>query len=339
MPPTFALLAALLMLSSAAFAQSRYEPTPVGPVRDMGYTRFRTVDSLGRDITFYLTDAPSRDTALPLVVYVHGSGHRSHFLRTPDGVTPSNGHATLADVIAGRARLVVVEKPGVSLFDHGDGPASADFREAHTLERWTEAVVAAMLAAGRVSGVDPRRMLVVGHSEGGLVAARVAARVSAVSHVALLAGGGPSQLLDLLLLARRGTFFRDIASDADAREAYVRAQWDSILAHPDAADRMFFGHAYRRWASFLRDAPMTQLRQSGAQIFLAQGAQDEAVSRESFDALAADLTGAGRRPVQWLVPHADHSFRIQQPERAPDDGWPLVLGRVVAWYLDSRPTR
>jgi dipeptidyl aminopeptidase/acylaminoacyl peptidase len=138
------------------------------------------------------------------------------------------------------------------------------------------------------------------------------------------------------VLARDGTFFSDISTDAGVREAYVRAQWDSIAAHPDAADRSFFGHPYRRWASFLRDSPIAKLRQSAARVFVAQGADDRAVSRESFEALSAELTGAGRHPVAWLVPHADHSFRIHDPGRAPEDGWPLVLGRVVAWYFETR---
>ena len=335
----FEFLAALCVVSSVIDAQPRYTPTVVGPIREMGYTTFSTTDSLRRDITFFMSDAPSRGAPLPLVVYVHGSGHRSHFQRAPDGVTPTNGHATLADAVEGRARVLVVEKPGVALFDDGEQPASTAFREQHTLERWTEAVVAATTAAGRVPGVDSTRVLMVGHSEGGLVAARVAARLPAVSHVAILAGGGPSQLFDLLVLARDGTFFSDVSPDAGEREAYVRAQWDSILAHPDASDRQFFGHPYRRWSSFLRDSPIRQLRQTGAKIFMAQGAQDRAVSRESFDALAADLTGTGRRPVTWLVPHADHSFRIHDPSRPPEDGWPMVLGRVVAWYFETRAVR
>jgi dipeptidyl aminopeptidase/acylaminoacyl peptidase len=321
---------------TVAHAQPRYSPTLVAPIPEMGYSVYTTTDSLRRAVSFYVTDAPSRPTAVPLVVYVHGSGHRSHFQRAGNGVTPSNGHATIADVVESRARVVAVEKPGVSMYDRGETPAGVMFREEHTLERWTEAVVAATIAAGRLPGVDSMRVLVVGHSEGGLVAARVAARLPMVSHVAVLAGGGPSQLFDLLILARNGTFFGEVSPNAAVREAYVRAQWDSVLAHPQAADREFFGHPYRRWSSFLRDSPIAQLRQARARVFIAQGARDGVVSRESFDALDAELIGAGRRPTTWLVPDADHSFRILDPARAAEDGWAVVLGRVVTWYFESR---
>jgi pimeloyl-ACP methyl ester carboxylesterase len=321
---------------TAADAQPRYSPTMVAPIPGMGYSICTATDSLRRTVTFYVTDAPARATPVPLVVYVHGSGHRSNFQRSGNGVTPSNGHATIADVVESSARVVAVEKPGVSLYDRGDAPAGVKFREEHTLERWTEAVVAATIAASRLPGMDSTRVLVVGHSEGGLVAARVAARLPMISHVAILAGGGPSQLFDLMLLARNGTFFSDISPDADVREAYVRAQWDSVLAHPQSADREFFGHAYRRWSSFLHDSPIAQLRQTRARVFLAQGARDGVVSRESFEALAAELSGAGRRPTTWLVPDADHSFRMLDPARAAEDGWAVVLGRVAQWYFESR---
>lgn len=330
-------LAALVSLHATARAQTDYTPVPLGKVRSQPYSAYSVTDSLGRQITFYLSEGSS-DAPRPLIVYVHGSGHASHFQLSGGRIVPTNGHATLTDLVASRARVLIVEKSGVSRFESGDGAGSAAFREEHTLERWTEAVSAATIAASRVTGVDSTRILVVGHPEGGLVAAQVAARLSALSHVGLLAGGGPSQLFDLLLLARAGAFFSTISEDPAVREAFVLAQWDSILGDPESTERAFLGHPYRRWASFLHDSPINQLRQTRAQLFLAQGTDDRAVTRESFEALVADLAGAGRHPTVRLVPDADHSFVIRTPGRAPEDGWRAVLKRVLDWYLRGRAT-
>ena len=46
--------------------------------------------------------------------------------------------------------------------------------------------------------MDAARTLVIGHSEGGIVAAYVAAKLPKVTHVASLAGGGPTQLFDFV---------------------------------------------------------------------------------------------------------------------------------------------
>ena len=172
----------------------------------------------------------------------------------------------------------------------------------------------------------------MGHSEGGLVAARVAARLTGVTHVALLAGGGPTQLFDLLQLARAGTFFSDVSADPGEREAYVRVQWDSIRTDPESATRSFFGHPYRRWSTFLADSPIDALKEIAAKVFLAQGELDRAVTRESFEVLAAQLTAAGRAPTVHLVPGADHSFALTSAS-PPRDGWAEMLGAVLRWFL------
>lgn len=326
---------ALVLPATSIRAQAPYRAATVGKIRGQPYVAYAVVDSLGRQVSFYLSESTSQ-AALPLVVYVHGSGHASHFSQAGERVAPANGHATLVDAARGRARVLIVEKPGVTLFDRGDAPPRAEFLREHTLERWAEAVVAATAAASALPGVDPERLLVVGHSEGGLVASRVARRLPSVSHVGVLAGGGPSQLFDLRLLARSGDLFASVSTSPREREAYVVAQWDSILADPESTERMFLGHPYRRWATFLRASPIAELRQSTAKVFVAQGAQDRVVARESFDALVSELAGAGRRPEAALVANADHSFSVTDENGVRQDGWLRILSQLLDWYLQSR---
>lgn len=312
-------------------AQNVRSPVLRGKVPSQPYIAFDVVDAFGRTITGYLSEARGTEPR-PLIVYVHGSGHQSHFQRRGDRIVPANGHATLVDVAGDGARILIVEKPGVRRYDPGDGPPSPGFREEHTLGRWVEAVAAATRAARRLPGIDTTRLLIVGHSEGGLVAARVAARLTGVTHVALLAGGGPTQLFDLLQLARAGTFFSDVSADPGEREAHARVQWDSIRADPESATRSFLGHPYRRWSTFLADSPIDALKEFAAKVFLAQGELDRAVTRESFEVLAAQLTAAGRAPTVHLVPGADHSFALTSAS-PPRDGWAEMLGAVLRWFL------
>ncbi|HKS26770.1 MAG TPA: alpha/beta hydrolase [Pyrinomonadaceae bacterium] len=111
---------------------------------------------------------------------------------------------------------MVVEKPGVKYLSQPSGGCkdSKEFNVEHTLVRWAEAVEASIRAARKLPRLSTDRTLVAGHSEGGLVACRVARDLpQIVTHVATLAGSGLSQLFDLVLLARKGEFFADVSSD------------------------------------------------------------------------------------------------------------------------------
>jgi pimeloyl-ACP methyl ester carboxylesterase len=313
---------------------ARYRPV-AEPARvpQQPYLRHSTEDAFGRRVVFYVSEEPADAPPLPLVGYVQGSGCSSLFVAAGGRPRGTGGHNTLRDVVAGRARLVIVEKPGVEYLDAprdagGAGEARAAFREEHTLERWCEAVHAALQAARVLPCVRAGRVLVVGHSEGGIVASKLAADHGWITHVAVLAGGGPTQLFDLVTLARRGAFFAHVAAEPELRVQHVLDEWQRIRADPESATQLFFGHPYRRWSSFLATSTLDQLLAGKARVYAAQGGRDAAVAPESFELLRAGLLARGRDATFDLVADADHSFA-----RPGGDGWREVLERVVAWFL------
>ncbi len=194
------------------------DPTPLG----VAFDRYTTRDSFGRTISFYLSQPPKGVTGkLPLEVFVQGSGCSSHF-RKRDGKVYGGLQNILLMVTKGRARVLVVEKPGVEFGTMPKQPGSAEegsaeFRREHVLPRWVEAIAVALRAARTLPDVDAERTLVVGHSEGGIVAAHVAAADKQVTHVGVLAGGGPTQLFDLVELARQRRQPQEPAAAEDAR--------------------------------------------------------------------------------------------------------------------------
>jgi dipeptidyl aminopeptidase/acylaminoacyl peptidase len=214
----------------------------------------------------------------------------------------------------------------------GGCKGSAEFNREHTLERWAEANEAALRAARRLPRVDKSRALVVGHSEGGLVACRVARDLpGVVTHVSTVAGGGPSQLYDLIALARQGRFFEELSPDAEARVQYVLGKWREIEADPTSSEKFFFGFAYRRWATFLASSPIEELGAVRAKIYVAQGTADTAVDPASADALFAHLVSKNKPVTYDRVEGANHSFRIK--DRPKTDGWQELFERVGEWFL------
>lgn len=335
---SLSLLSLMPAFPAEAAAQTkgrRYMPASRSrPSAGQPYERFSTHDRFGREITFYLSEAPAGRGPLPLVVYIEGSGCGSRFEERDGKILPAGGHIVVAEVFKGRARVIVVEKPGVKfLFQTKDGcKGSAEFNREHTLERWAEANEAALRAARRLPRVDKKKTLVVGHSEGGLVACRVARELPAiVTHVSTVAGGGPSQLYDLISLARQGRFFEEVSPDAEARVQYVLRKWREVEAEPTSSEKFFFGFAYRRWSTFLASSPIAELSAVRAKIYVAQGTADAAVDPTSADALFAHLVSR-KKPVTYdRVEGATHSFRIK--DKPKTDGWRELFQRLSGWFL------
>lgn len=343
--PHFFLLLALLAAAAAApesAAQSkvkRYVPSKNSePVPGQPYEKFSTGDRFGREIVFYLSQAASRKP-LPLVAYIEGSGCGSRFEERGGKIHSAGGHIAAADVFKDRARVLIVEKPGVKyLAQPPDGCRnSAEFNREHTLERWAEANEAAIRAARRLPNISRDKTLVVGHSEGGLIACRVARDLpQVVTHVASIAGGGASQLYDLIALARQGEFFDEVSPDAERRVQFVLDKWKDIRADPGNAEKFFFGFAYRRWSTFLAASPIEELSRVRSKIYIAQGTADKAVDPTSADALYAQLVARNKPVVYDRVTGGNHSFRIKDEPKT--NGWQELFERIARWFTEQ-PTR
>lgn len=325
------MVASLIALSLLAQEpELRRDPTPVPK---QPFARYFTKDRFGREITFYVSEAATDTKPAPLVLFIQGSGCGSNFVKIGERIVPQNGQVPLYDAAAGRIRLVMVEKPGVKFLDPGDrggaSTASTEFRAEHTLDRWAEAVGAALKAARKLDGVDTSKALVLGHSEGGLVACRVAAQNQFVTHCATLAGGGVSQLFDLVELARSGQFMGTVSDDPDKRVQFLLNEWKKVLADPDSAEKTFLGHPNRRWSSFLATSPLEELAKFKGKIYLAQGTADTAVLCASADALYSHLISRGRDVTYSRVQGGDHAFGQKDDKGA---GWVTEMKRLLAWF-------
>lgn len=313
--------------------QEMYEALkdPQSPA-EIPYTRYFTQDRFGRKITFYL--ARGGDGPLPLAVSVHGSGAYSSFIKRYGRIL--DYHRTQREVFAGKAHVLVVEKPGIEFLEQHKSTGTAEegsleFRREHTLERWSEAIGAATRAARTLPGVDTTRCLVVGHSEGGLTVARVAADNPFVTHVASLAGSGPTQLYDFLESARKGQLYDSQPSDSSRQVARLLTDIAAIQADPNNPDKIFYGHPYPRWSSYLKTSTAEELSRTNARIFIAQGIADIGHASQSFDVLYATLLSKQKDVTALLVPGADHGFHFKgQPDR---DGYREIYEAVRNWFF------
>lgn len=291
----------------------------------------------GSTLTYFLANF---DDALnqrkPLMIVVDGSGAGSTFYEMDDGRVGYGVYGLIARRACGAFHVAAVEKRGVPFGYLGQPGTAINAPEEYTRHATFEDRVAdvrlaldAMLAD---SMVDPSCVVVLGMSEGADVAAGVAAADKRVTHVAFLSGGGTSQLFDLVVLRRKQ--MAEFGATPEAIEKSIsalEADYANILANPEDDEKIFMGHAYRRWASFFKQSSAENLSRTDAKLFLAHGVQDTSVPIESFDFLTTELMRRGKSDVTVRrYPDRDHS--LMKPGGDPSyDGLLGIIDEILAW--------
>ena len=284
-------LAALVLTSAPARAE---------PVAGTPLSREETRDALGRTIVYYRSH-PGRPA--PVLLLVQGSGC-APVIRTQG----ASSYSTLFDLLPlaadPRFTVVAVEKPSAP----PDGPGGtaegcgAAFNVDFTAERWLAALRAAIDAVERQTDVAHDRLVVLGTSEGAVMADLLAGRDRRVSEVISISGSGTTQLLDFLALAYARCFDRSPCLKA------VEAQARAIRADPQSVTRFAWGHPFRRWTSFFAVDPGVELVRSRARAYLAIGGEDQSVPALSQEVAVAKLLAAGRDVTVQRVVEGDHAL-------------------------------
>ena len=286
------------------------------------FDRLTATDGLGRTITYYL----SIDTASkPLALVIQGSGCGALFRPLADSAMSAVGYHNVFRSVGGdRYRVLAVEKPGARDTSEQPTGGGADgcppsFLEEHTVDRWAEALRSALAAARAQAGVVGERALVIGHSEGGVLAARLARLDPSIAHAALLSSPGPDPAEELTLWNEARKRPR---TETEALIARIRAD-------PDSKTAFALGHPHRRWASFLAADPVADLLASSAKIFAAQGDADANWPVAAHDGLVARLRAAGREVAASRLAGADHS--LNRPGQKPPEGMAEIFRAIIAW--------
>lgn len=281
-------------------------------------------------LTFYLS-VSSRKENLPLIVYVQGSGMNSLFEKRNGRIVSSYGHMSWFDAGQEKYRVLIIEKPGVRYLQTGESP---EFDKKFSLDTWSHTIQTAINYVLSHEKIDQSKVLLAGHSEGGVVAARVAQLMkNKISHVAIMAGEGPSQLYSLYRFAEDGTFFNTKEHNMPTREArinYVTEKWKDILADPGNTEKKFWGFTYLRWSGMLQTSVMDELASYDGKILLLQGTADKAVYPESAVVAYTALLSKGKQVKLEQVEGADHSFNIADQPKL--DGWKMVIEKVMHWF-------
>lgn len=303
---------------------------------------------LGR-IDYHMVDA-HLEQELPLLVFLDGSGAQPilSVKRDADGVWQTYSTIPMAQRdVAQRYHVLMVSKPGVPLIDtvHADGPAKPPAAYTERLSAQWRAK-AASLAIGDALGrypVDRRRIGVMGFSEGGQVAPRVAAIDPRVTHVMAFVGGALNQFFDPIIAQRMEAAKGAITEqEAQAGIDSLFAVYERIYADPDATDKEFWGHSYKRWSSFTDPPTVDFLLALDIPIYMAQGSVDRNTQVLGADYVRLEFIRRRKKNLTFRsYPGCDHFFQCNEVNEAgePTRTWRLVeaWNDAFTWF-DGTPS-
>ena len=264
----------------------------------------------GHTLAGTLTLPKDRKGRVPAVVTITGSGPEDR----DEAIPPVKGYRPFRQVAdtLGRHGIAVLR-----MDDRGFG-ASTGNHAAATSADFADDIRSALAYLRTRPEIDPTRLALVGHSEGGLIAPLVASTDPSLRGIVLMAG--PSQTGRQIL---RYQFGNSIKRDT----SYKGARRDSALK---TVDGMIDSLAKSSpWLTYFLDYdPIATARKVKVPTLIMQGVTDKQVTQEQAVALEQAMrAGGNRRVTRHMFTEANHLF-AQDPDGNPEKYASLPQPRV-----------
>ena len=246
--------------------------------------------------TLVLPHGASTERPAPAVVFVHGSGPNDR----NETLGPNHLFRELADSLAA-AGIASLRYDKRTYVYRAETAALSGGRLDYDLETVDDAVCAIDLLR-RTAGIDPQRIYVVGHSQGAMLAPRIAARSGKAAGCVMLAA--PARTLDVLLHEQ----LRHLASQGVMTAAQADSTAESLW-HKLPADYRAMASAYD---------PVAEAAALCVPMLFLQGGNDYQVTAADFSLYQEALRGNPRAFFVFL-PEADHLMRPLEKQALPAD--------------------
>jgi len=306
--------------------------TPAAPAEKPDYSAPRGAPYTAEEVSFKgpggitlggtLTRPANAHGRLPAVVTITGSGQqdRDEYIPLVGGVRIFR---QVADTLS-RVGIAVLR-----LDDRGLGASTGNFSNSTTAD-FADDIRAALAYLRARPDIDPDRLALVGHSEGGMIAPMVAASDPKLRAIAIMAG--PAEPMIEISMGQTKWV-------ADNNPKLTQAQRDSVLAEARAmlAPERQISPAVKFWMSY---DPAPAARQVKAATLILQGETDRQVPMANAPKLAELIRSGGNKDVTVRTfPATDHLFLADSTGDFLDmykhvktnRVSPVILGALADW--------
>lgn len=259
---------------------------------------------------------PNGDGPFSLVVLVHGSGPHD----ADETIGPNKPFKDLAWGLASRGVAVLRYTKRTAQY----GAQSVDDPAALTVddEIVNDARAAAELAS-KTPKIDAKKIYVLGHSEGGYVAPRIAEGDPLIAGIILLAGSERPIEKMVVEQIRYLTSFPGVPPEQAQKQMAAAEQAAKMIESPDLkkSDTVNLMGA-KIPASYFLDLraydPTAMITKLKIRILVLQGARDYQVTTEDFEAWKKALAGHANATFK-LFPDLNHLFETGQGKSVPTE--------------------
>jgi pimeloyl-ACP methyl ester carboxylesterase len=314
-------------------AAARLTTTPAAPVSydapagaPYTATEVRVPTSMGHTLAGTLTRPRTATARVPVAITITGSGPQERDEAIP-GVEGYRLFRQVADTL-GRRGIAVLR-----LDDRGVGASGGNHSTA-TSRDFADDVRAAIAWLRTRDDIDPDRIALVGHSEGGLIAPLVAADDARLAAIVLMAGPAYS--------GARIIAFQQRSAIAQLNSAGTEASRDTMFRL--AQQQLDSTARSNPWIrEFLQYDPLPTARRVRTPVLVLQGDTDQQVTPEQADTLvAAFVAGRNDRITMHRLPNTNHLF--QRDSSGVPGGYGTLadrrvtaetLGRLADWLVST----
>ena len=203
--------------------------------------------------------------------------------------------SVFSEEIGIEARYVALNKRHVD--EEGEPLAECGnrFHLDNNFRQWMSDYMAFISATLASMPARPRNVVLVGISEGGMVAARVARARSDVTHLIVIGDGGWSMRENLNLLSHPET---------------VSKEWSKVASDPGSIVKTWLGSPYRYWFDVMDYSPLEDYLALDIPVLIAVGERDRSVPSLSALDVQRAATTSGKKNIGVVVyPGADHFLK------------------------------
>lgn len=230
--------------------------------------------------------------------------------------------------------FILISKKGVPFsLDREQYEPSEDFYKFEGLDYrvWQGDLVIQHLIKNHVK--RPKKVVLIGHSEGSDVVAKLGHTNKSITHIGFWAGGGPTQYYDFALDIRKQVWEGKISSKVGFEKLdSLLMEVKSITKDKNNINKEWLGNSYRRWAQFTEPC-IDNLLKIKVPIFVAVAGKDQAVPIESSLLIPVEFARLNRKNLTFKVyPDYNHSFAIE--EGSDPQFWKYEFMKVFEDFME-----
>lgn len=179
---------------------------------------------------------------------------------------------------------------------------------------------------------NPKKVVIIGHSEGSDVVAKLGYKNKKITHIGYWAGGANTQYYDFALFIQKDVQSGKITqTEANKSLDSLFTDIKNIENDPYNSERQWLGHPYRRWTQFTEPS-IDNLLKINKPLFVAVAGKDESVPIESSLLIPIEFIRHKKENLTFKIyPEYNHSFA--KPPKSEKDEWSWEFMNVFEDFM------